>query len=244
MEVRSCLERVGARTVFFTFRRIGYGRAKPFALGRVPCSSFSAARRRFPVRFPRRAEKRLRSSPFSVRYGKGLLSRASRNGEAMPWETGDAACFRAGRKIPAAVVCAAEGNPFRNRSGRAASGAGGPAAGLVPDALPQQGDFLLPPKRRPGDSTTSSHCSKNVRFRDIGKTERPFFGGSSPEATSSSIPPVPCPGPSRRACAWRGGCTGGRAAGRCRRTRRGRTPDRSRCARRGSVRAMRTRRTG
>ena len=67
---------------------------------------------------------------------------------------------------------------------------------------------------------------------------------AQPSTISSSAPQAPCPGPSRRACAWRGGCTGARAAGRCRRSRTARIRGRIRYVRHGNARAGRIPRNG
>ena len=317
---------------------------KAVRLGHAPRSSFSAARGRFPVAVLLSAVRRKGSVPIVVPCGTGRAHgpggdavfrterkgpAPSRNGKPFPGETLRRPFSAAGRRRSAAPLVRRDRPVPVPRAFRAVRAVpGGRAEGLVPDAFPQQGDFLLPPKRRPGNAVTSSQPSKNAVFLDhgeavlpgrrcgrnalfrrgLGNAASPFLrrsaispeggrrriavrmpgtpvppvrlgrrppvrrgtspeggweasgeegaeaasggcaGGlgpssEAPDATSSSIPQGPCPGPSRRACAWRGGCTGGRAAGRCRRSRRDRTPDRSRCARRGNAHAARTPRT-
>ena len=117
----------------------------------------------------------------------------------------------------------------------------GPEQVCFPDARPSGG---LPPSSGIIKCRNISSLLKKISVFKKPKRQSPPFWDFPPRATSSSVRPVPCPAPSPQACAWRGGCTGGRGAGRCRHTRRGRTPDRIRCARHGNVRAERTPRIG
>ncbi len=155
-------------------------RRKAVRLGHAPRSSFSAARGRFPVAVLLSAVRRKGSVPIVVPCGTGRAHgpggdavfrterkgpAPSRNGKPFPGETLRRPFSAAGRRRSAAPFVRRDRPVPVPRAFRAVRAVpGGRAEGLVPDAFPQQGDFLLPPKRRPGNAVTSSQPFKKRRF--------------------------------------------------------------------------------